>query len=453
VHKEVTKKDNSTFGTDSSSQRTVYFRDAQGNVLQTHSHKSTTILWTYEESQSKEYVIYGSSRLGTYSPEHNVYNGSFNRIGDYALTLGYKHYELSNHLGNVLTTIADNFAPHPPTGGVLARVLSTQDYYPFGMAMTERGFVESTEKKYRYGFNGKEYDEDLGEGMMNFEARMMDNRTCRFTSPDPLAVKYPNISPFVFVANMPIIAIDPDGKDIEITGKAGDLEGLPIKYKIGMSHIQTDDGLKYDQKTSEIIQMLNYLSEVVIEVDLTSIGRKSKEKVNIVEYLSTNEFIKLGITTNNTHRNAFGGSGDDFVVDNILKYDTRSGVEFRVGDKTEKQSPIVGFYHELAHAYLYNLIRDKYNDGSGGDKTFPHTFTNSLGHLVTQSIKKADFMYLKKFQASTDNDYEKKGEEIVMTIFEAAMSKIKGETVRPSHKEEDNKVYHTKSPFSTEEDK
>jgi muramidase (phage lysozyme) len=219
VHKEVTKEDNSTFGTDISTQRTVYWRDAQGNVLQTHSYSSTYDISTgLVQKQTKEYVIYGSSRLGTYSPEHNVYNGSFNRIGDYSLTLGYKHYELSNHLGNVLTTIADNWSLNTEV-----RVLSTQDYYPFGMAMTERSFVESVEKKYRWGFNNQEIDNDLGEGATVFKYRVEDVRIGKFWSVDPLAASYPWNSPYAVTENSPIGFIELEGlekiKHIVIPGE------------------------------------------------------------------------------------------------------------------------------------------------------------------------------------------------------------------------------------------
>jgi RHS repeat-associated protein len=148
---------------------------------------------------------------------------SYQGITKGKLTLGYKNYELSNHLGNVLTTIADNkFFAAPPSGtglSLFARVATSQDYYPFGMAMTERSFKENTDKKYRFGFNGKEYENDISEGVYNFEARMMDSRICRFTSTDPLAAKYANISPFVFVANMPLI--DTDGKEFIFFMKAG----------------------------------------------------------------------------------------------------------------------------------------------------------------------------------------------------------------------------------------
>ena len=72
--------------------------------------------------------------------------------------------------------------------------------------------------KYRYGFNGMEKDDELS-GQANsydFGARMYNPRIARWMSRDPLEVKYAGLSPYNFVNNMPIIAIDPDGKRIII---------------------------------------------------------------------------------------------------------------------------------------------------------------------------------------------------------------------------------------------
>lgn len=43
---------------------------------------------------------------------------------------------------------------------------------------------------------------------------MYSPREGRFLSLDPLAAKYPSISPYAFVANSPIQALDPDGREI-----------------------------------------------------------------------------------------------------------------------------------------------------------------------------------------------------------------------------------------------
>jgi RHS repeat-associated protein len=146
----------------------------------------------------------------------------------YRHRLGYKQYELTNHLGNVLATVLDR-----RTGQLLqasdtayawysADVPTAQDYYPFGMPMPGRVYVADTTRGYRYGFNGMELDNEVkGSGnSYDFGARMYDSRLGRWMSVDPLASMYPDLSPFNFVAGNPLIYIDPDGKRIILGGNA-----------------------------------------------------------------------------------------------------------------------------------------------------------------------------------------------------------------------------------------
>ncbi len=46
--------------------------------------------------------------------------------------------------------------------------------------------------------------------------KYLSELSTRWLSPDPLAAKYPQVSPYVFVLNNPIKYIDPDGKDVFI---------------------------------------------------------------------------------------------------------------------------------------------------------------------------------------------------------------------------------------------
>lgn len=63
-------------------------------------------------------------------------------------------------------------------------------------------------------------DEIKGDGnSYDFGARIYDSRVGRWLSTDPLENKYPSMSPYNFVANMPIIAIDPDGKEVFLVFK------------------------------------------------------------------------------------------------------------------------------------------------------------------------------------------------------------------------------------------
>jgi RHS repeat-associated protein len=169
--------------TPSSSTTTHYVRDASGNVMA-----------TYQETELLEQPVYGSARIGLYK------GGS---IKGHRM-LGQKQYELSNHLGNVLAVITDNVGMN--AGEVWATVVSTSDYYPFGMQMQGRTFQSES---YRYGFQGQEKDDETG--LVDYKFRMHDPRIGRFFAVDPLADKYPYYSPYQFSGNRLIDMIELEG--------------------------------------------------------------------------------------------------------------------------------------------------------------------------------------------------------------------------------------------------
>ena len=128
-------------------------------------------LETPESYHLSERHIYGSSRIGmitekveysyTYSSNTMVAINENDFVVEdridviYSTTLGYRQYELSNHLGNVLSVIGDQKLPIVQSGVVqsfVAYVISAQDYSPFGVNLRSRSWSEG----YRYGFNGKE---------------------------------------------------------------------------------------------------------------------------------------------------------------------------------------------------------------------------------------------------------------------------------------------------------
>ena len=73
----------------------------------------------------------------------------------------------------------------------------------------------STVSGYRYGFNGKENDNEVNrEGnQQDYGMRVYDGRLGRFLSRDPLSASYPYYSPYQFAGNTPIQAIDIDGEE------------------------------------------------------------------------------------------------------------------------------------------------------------------------------------------------------------------------------------------------
>jgi len=86
-----------------------------------------------------------------------------------------------------------------------------QDYYPFGMLMPGRSLPLSN---YRFGFNGKEKDNELkgGGNSLDYGARIYDPRLGRFISIDPDKELYSKLSPYQGLNNNPINFVDPTGK-------------------------------------------------------------------------------------------------------------------------------------------------------------------------------------------------------------------------------------------------
>jgi RHS repeat-associated protein len=189
---------------------TWYIRDAQGNTLAVYSKTGDgDIKWD-------EQHLYGSSRLGMWNWDTIVPAAPPVVIGGTplfdSLLCGSRTYELANHLGNVLSTISDKKIGHDNGASVvdyyLAEVLSQNDYYPGGMELPGRQYNAAT--GYRYGFNGKEKDTE-SPVQYDYGFRIYDPRLVRFKSVDPIAAKYPELTPYQFASNSPISGIDQDG--------------------------------------------------------------------------------------------------------------------------------------------------------------------------------------------------------------------------------------------------
>jgi len=165
---------------------TRYLRDVRG-----------TVMTIYKDTTAFEIPIYGASRLGQY--KGGVNEG--NRV------LGRRNYELSNHLGNVISVITDNVGMNADS--VWATIVSSSDYYPFGLEMKGRTLNDSI---YRYGFNAKEKDDVFGSSTdYDYGFRIYSPEIAKFLSVDPLTKKYPYYSPYQFAGDTPIMAQDIDG--------------------------------------------------------------------------------------------------------------------------------------------------------------------------------------------------------------------------------------------------
>jgi RHS repeat-associated protein len=195
---------------------TIYVRDASGNVMSVYTKPAGGAL------AQTEMHLYGSSRLGMatqhLAPDTTVVlSGGFGSGIKSIFARGEKLFELSNHLGNVLVTVNDRKIQVSAVGVTVdsytADIITANDYYPFGMAMPGRKYEAIS--GYRYGFNGKENDNDVkGEGnQIDYGKRVYDPRIGKFLSTDPLTSQFPYYTPYQYAGNKPIWAMDLDGAE------------------------------------------------------------------------------------------------------------------------------------------------------------------------------------------------------------------------------------------------
>ncbi|SEP23491.1 RHS repeat-associated core domain-containing protein [Flavobacterium sp. CF108] len=121
----------------------------------------------------------------------------------------YKYvYQYKDHLGNIRLSYDKTLA-----------IKEESNFYPFGLKQEGYNNVKTgVENKYKY--NGKELQDELGLNFYDYGARNYDPALGRWMNIDPLAEKYFNLSPYNYVADNPIIYIDPDGKEIIVANKA-----------------------------------------------------------------------------------------------------------------------------------------------------------------------------------------------------------------------------------------
>lgn len=93
---------------------------------------------------------------------------------------------------------------------------------------------------YRYGFNGKENDNDIkGEGnQQDYGMRIYDPRLGKFLSVDPITASYPQLTPYQFASNSPIAGIDLDGLEFfySADGKKLGKSGTGTQFRVATKY-------------------------------------------------------------------------------------------------------------------------------------------------------------------------------------------------------------------------
>ena len=197
---------------------------------------------------------------------------------------------LRDHLGSVRTVVSE-------TGAVQQR----NNYFPYGDMFPNSSNDDSGN---RYKYTGKESGDDIG--LYDFSARFLHTRFGRFTTIDPLAEKYPDISPYAYCNGNPVNFVDPDGMDFrkvvrmntitikahyyvkrdsyESAANARDFwnkrqdtylspsgKQFDVKYKITIQSVDNIDVFKKNSNTYEVVDSFESKSRAGVAADKRNI--------------------------------------------------------------------------------------------------------------------------------------------------------------------------------------
>jgi RHS repeat-associated protein len=214
-------------------------------------------------------------------------------------------YNYTDHLGNIRVSYGID-----PESNVL-KILEENHYYPFGLKHKNYGVDLRTyrdnglgeirlplvsEVSYKYKYNGKEYQDELGLNFYDYGARNYDPALGRWMNIDPLAEKYFDNSNYVYVINNPLLFTDPDGMEIKGVNKESaksfheDINDVFADTKFGAlralitrgkknenKKFDTIDSDKFNEATKDLSGDDKLLAEILV-------GAINSEKEFIVEY-------------------------------------------------------------------------------------------------------------------------------------------------------------------------
>lgn len=198
-----------TFGTTGTIE---YIYNALGQKLEKIVTQGTTVTST-NYLGGYQYI---KPNLGTWAlqffptVEGYVKNTVVNSANNYSYVFNY-----TDHLGNVRLSYSD-----ADKNGTIAttEIVDENNYYPFGLKhIGYNGYVPTG---YKYKYNGKELQDELGLNMYDFGARNYDPALGRWMNIDPLAEVSRRFSPYTYALNNPVFFIDPDGMKAE-AGQSG----------------------------------------------------------------------------------------------------------------------------------------------------------------------------------------------------------------------------------------
>lgn len=158
------------------------------------------------DSVKADNPYYTTLTVRDYCGSYIYKNGKLERVltaGGY-IEDGEYYFYIKDYQGNVRVVLDQR--NHP---------VELNAYYPYGMLMA----ATPSDSKQPHKYGAKELDRENGLDLYNSQARWYAPQTGRTPTMDPLAEKYPHLSPYLWCAANPITLTDPTGKELKPKGE------------------------------------------------------------------------------------------------------------------------------------------------------------------------------------------------------------------------------------------
>ncbi|TCN53840.1 RHS repeat-associated protein [Flavobacterium chryseum] len=254
-------------------------------------------------------------------------------------------------------------------------------------------------KEYRYGFNGKEKDDEIKGGGLQYDYgfRVYDPRIGKFLSQDPLTKDYPFYSPYQFAGNSPIMAIDLDGLEMKISTTVSSSEKInstsskitmvfntDIHFKVLNATGVKVEGFEkvIEQAQLNIMKTYSDLTGTGTQLGLTNFKGK---KVNVNKGgIFYNYTVTSKVKTSYEMITSLGQiKANDYVIilgDDRLKAVTYKGTNINPPAYTDLEGQVMILDIKNLGAKLNSNGRYDFNGGGEAVRRISNVINHELGH-------------------------------------------------------------------------